>query len=246
MVKNTQGGSKHKSLARKDYNLSEQHIRLSQHRDECYAKVSKMLGNGMCLVDIILDNFVHHDIVCHIRGKFRNKHKKNNMVSLQSFLLVGIREWTNQLNACDLLFVYSHHHINSLPISLLNYNHNNLDDQQQQLFSDSHTTNSPLTPSLPTLDNHNLNHNLNHNDNDIDFLLLWGKGTQVPFKSLLEHRVFSYCSSPSWNILNEYSCTFIDILFKVCVSTIKHVHFRFSVQNVRVECPWLAEYYFFP
>jgi len=199
MVKNTQGGSKHKSLARKDYNLSEQHIRLSQHRDECYAKVSKMLGNGMCLVDIILDNLLHHDIVCHIRGKFRNKHKKNNMVSLQSFLLVGIREWTNQLNACDLLFVYSHHHINSLPISLLNYNHNNL-EQQQPLFSDSHTTNTLLT-TTPSLTIHKHDHEHEHEHDDIDFLSLWGKGTQVPFKSLLEHRVFSYSESPSWNIV---------------------------------------------
>lgn len=161
MVKNTQGGSKHKSLARKDNNnhFAEQHIRLSQHRDECYAKVSKMLGNGMCLVDIILDNHIHHDIVCHIRGKFRNKHKKNNMVSLQSFLLVGIREWTNQLNACDLLFVYSHHHINSLPISLLNNSQNNL--QQHFDFQDSHNT-------LHTTHQHNHIH-LPLTEHNIDF-----------------------------------------------------------------------------
>ena len=76
----------------------------------------------MCLVDIILDNTIHHDIVCHIRGKFRNKNKNNNLVSIHSILLVGIRQWTNQLNACDLLFVYSHHHINSLPISLFTHN----------------------------------------------------------------------------------------------------------------------------
>ena len=87
MVKNTQGSSKHKSFARKNLH-DDQQIRLSQHHDECYAKVNKMLGNGMCLVDIILDNTIHHDIVCHIRGKFRNKNKNN--------IAISISRWTKQ------------------------------------------------------------------------------------------------------------------------------------------------------
>lgn len=142
MVKNTQGGSKHKSFARKNIHDDLQ-IRLSQHHDECYAKVNKMLGNGMCLVDIILDNTIHHDIVCHIRGKFRNKNKNNNLVSIHSILLVGIRQWTNQLNACDLLFVYSQHHINSLPISL--FTHNSLQHNYHSFqFSNDNTTHDTI------------------------------------------------------------------------------------------------------
>ena len=163
MVKNTQGGSKHKSFARKNLH-DDQQIRLSQHHDECYAKVNKMLGNGMCLVDIILDNTIHHDIVCHIRGKFRNKNKNNNLVSIHSILLVGIRQWTNQLNACDLLFVYSHHHINSLPISLFHNNHLHYDNDVS--FSHDNTTHNSLT----TLDNNDHNQQLQQNiDQDIDF-----------------------------------------------------------------------------
>ena len=165
MVKNTQGGSKHKSFARKNIH-DDQQIRLSQHHDECYAKVNKMLGNGMCLVDIILDNTIHHDIVCHIRGKFRNKNKNNNLVSIHSILLVGIRQWTNQLNACDLLFVYSHHHINSLPISLFHNNHLHYDNDVS--FSHDNTTHNTLT----TLDNNHHNQQLllqQNIDQDIDF-----------------------------------------------------------------------------
>ena len=163
MVKNTQGGSKHKSFARKD-NHHDEHIRLSQHHNECYAKVSKMLGNGMCLVDIILDNNIHTDIICHIRGKFRNKHKKNNMVSIQSILLVGIREWTKQLHACDLLFVYSHHHIHSLPISLFSI--------QQPLDDNiSFIDNNNNTQHTNSFENKQLEQPLQQHeqDDDIDF-----------------------------------------------------------------------------
>ena len=178
MVKNTQGGSKHKSFARK--NSNDQQIRLSQHHDECYAKVSKMLGNGMCLVDIILDNSIHHDIVCHIRGKFRNKNKNHNFVSIHSILLVAIRQWTNQLNACDLLFVYSHHHINSLPISLFH-------SQQQQHtlsfhFSDNNDSTTPLTLTQTQL------HHEHDNDN-IDFSLIW-EGGDAPLEP--PHRSFPF------------------------------------------------------
>ena len=165
MVKNTQGGSKHKSFARKDSH--EQHIRISTHHDECYAKVSKMLGNGMCLVDIILDNNIHHDIVCHIRGKFRNKNKNNNFVSIHSILLVGIRQWTKQLHACDLLFVYSTLHINSLPISL--FTHNSLQHEKHS-FQFSNHDNSTLSTTLPLQhDTLPLQHDTLPLQHDIDF-----------------------------------------------------------------------------
>ena len=170
MVKNTQGGSKHKSFARKNYN-NDQQIRLSQHHDECYAMVSKMLGNGMCLVDIIIDNSIHQDIVCHIRGKFRNKNKNHNLVSIHSILLVGIRQWTNQLKACDLLFVYSHHHINSLPISLLlsHNSHNSQHEQHEQLLF-SHHIDYHKQDKQDNLDNLNKQDNLDNLDIDFDFI----------------------------------------------------------------------------
>jgi len=103
MVKNTTGGSGHKSQARKLVSSGKNNrIRLSENELEQYAYVSKMLGNGMCYV--ITDSGI--TLTCHIRGKFRSRNKKNNMVTVASILLVGIRDWESELKNCDLLEVY--------------------------------------------------------------------------------------------------------------------------------------------
>ena len=128
MVKNTQGGSRHKSQARKLVNaVVSDNVRFPKEDGECFAMVSKMLGNGMCNVNLIYENQLLSNIVCHIRGKFRSRNKKSNFVAIGSTILVGIRSWTSNINACDLLFVYPDNHISSLniPISLSqSINHN--------------------------------------------------------------------------------------------------------------------------
>ena len=54
MVKNTTGGSKHKGMARKLVNAPvNDKIRLPEDECECYGKVIKMLGNGMCHVNLV-------------------------------------------------------------------------------------------------------------------------------------------------------------------------------------------------
>ena len=81
MVRNTQGGSKHKSQARKNANPSvSNNIRYPQEDGECFAKVVKMLGNGMCSVNLVYKDQLYPDVICHIRGKFRSKNKKNNFI----------------------------------------------------------------------------------------------------------------------------------------------------------------------
>jgi len=45
-------------------------------------------------------------MVCFIRGKFRCRNKKNNMVVNGSLVLVGIRDFESSRDKCDLLEVY--------------------------------------------------------------------------------------------------------------------------------------------
>ena len=46
------------------------------------------------------------EMICFIRGKFRSRNKKSNMVVAGSLVLVGIREFESAQNKCDLLEVY--------------------------------------------------------------------------------------------------------------------------------------------
>jgi len=104
MVKNTTGGSGHKSQARKLVASKTSNIvRVSQEEGEKYAIVTKIIGNGMC-------NVTTEDgatLLCHIRGKFKGRNKKNSIISTNSIVLVGIREWESIVKNCDLIEVYS-------------------------------------------------------------------------------------------------------------------------------------------
>ena len=158
MVKNTHGGSKHKSQARKNANPSvSNNIRYPQEDGECFAKVIKMLGNGMCSVNLVYKDQLYSDVVCHIRGKFRSKNKKNNFVSIGSTLLVGLRTWSNNFNVCDLLDIYYDSHLSNihLPTSLNNSN------PHEFIFS-NHSNHNPSSNPIP-------NQSIIH---DIDFLLI--------------------------------------------------------------------------
>jgi hypothetical protein len=50
--------------------------------------------------------------LCHIRGKFRGRGKRDNLIGNNSWLLIGLREWESEkdekkMQNCDLLEVYS-------------------------------------------------------------------------------------------------------------------------------------------
>lgn len=110
MVKNL-GGNKAKGQARKFVTgQKSNHLRFSEHECEVYAQVTKILGNGMCHA-ICMDNIVR---LCHIRGKFRGRGKRDNIVTNGTWILIGLREWEldkkmddKKLQNCDLLEVYS-------------------------------------------------------------------------------------------------------------------------------------------
>lgn len=148
MVKNTTGGSKHKGMARKLVNAPVSNkIRYSEDEDECYAKVTKMLGNGMCHVDLLHKDVLYNNVVCHIRGKFRSRNKKSNLVTIGSTVLVGIRSWTSKIDACDLLCIYNDSQVSSLnlPNSLFQNLHSEPIDNDISFDNYSHNSNLILT-----------------------------------------------------------------------------------------------------
>lgn len=166
MVKNTTGGSKHKGLARKLVNAPvNDKVRLSEDECECYGKVTKMLGNGMCHVNLVYKDSLYENVVCHIRGKFRNRNKRSNLVSNGDTLLVGIRDWESNIDNCDLLFIYNENHIKNISLPSFNF-HNNLSNNKQDddiLFDNSNFQNNLSS-------NSQINTQTFHaNSDDIDF-----------------------------------------------------------------------------
>jgi initiation factor 1A len=115
MVKNTTGGSKTKGQARKFVTAKASNsLRLSEDESEIYAQVIKVLGGSMCHVNDA-DGKI---LLCHIRGKFRGRGKRDNFVGNGTWVLVGLREWETpsdkesfkkKLENCDLLEVYNEH-----------------------------------------------------------------------------------------------------------------------------------------
>lgn len=112
MGRNTHGGSGHKKFARKHNtsgSSSNTFIRTSQDPNEIYGIATKMLGNNMFHCHCI-DNQVR---LCHIRGRFGGRNKRDNIITAGTWILVGLREWENsskntkKMQQCDLLEIYS-------------------------------------------------------------------------------------------------------------------------------------------
>jgi translation initiation factor IF-1 len=125
MVKNF-GGSKTKGYARKNCNSGKKDnaLRLIEEEGEVYAQVTKIFGGKMCQV-ITLDGTVMN---CHIRGAFsRPRGKRDNFIAVNTWVIVGLREWENQeakgktLN-CDLLEVYNDNDKTRLKNNVTNVN----------------------------------------------------------------------------------------------------------------------------
>ena len=151
--RNTTGGSAHKGLARKfiHSNISSNHLlRLPENPGELFAVVSKMLGDGKCRVHVSLDNGSIIELLCHIRGKFRGRNKKHNIVSSSSILLVGLRDWESNLSNCDLIHIFDNSSLSSFPSHLSNIISSLL----------SHSSSYSLTP-LPSIDFHSSTPNPN-------------------------------------------------------------------------------------
>ena len=107
MVKNQTGGNKAKRQGRKFTAPTNSKLRVALEDGEIYAIVTKHFGNAM--IDVLgIDNVSR---LCVIRNKFRGRGKRDNSVSVGTWVLIGEREWekdnVEKKPKCDLLEVYS-------------------------------------------------------------------------------------------------------------------------------------------
>ena len=113
MPKNTTGGKRAKSMARKNVNGSNKgggRLRVPKEEYERVAVVTKMYGNGMFAAT--LDS--GEELRGHIRGKHTGRSKRDNFVRPGALVLVGLRDWEAEAKNCDLLEVYNESEIDQL------------------------------------------------------------------------------------------------------------------------------------
>lgn len=107
MVKNITGGNKSKKQARSSFAPQQtQHVRKATEEDEIYAVVTKIFGGSNC--QVMCNDGISRS--CVIRNKFKTFGKRDNIISIGVWILVGIRTWEvrpNGVQKCDLLEVYS-------------------------------------------------------------------------------------------------------------------------------------------
>ena len=118
MVKNEKGGSNGKKVAHKHaVKSTKSGLRISQSKSEIYGVVKRLNGNTfdvMCVDD--------KERRCFIRGKFKGRGKRDNIIEVDKWVLIGIREFQQapkenaiksnskgkkEMEMCDLLEVYS-------------------------------------------------------------------------------------------------------------------------------------------
>lgn len=111
MVKNF-GGKHGKKIARKNAHSNDgignnKKMRFASGDEEVYGLVTKCLGNSQFL--IICDDRVER--LCILRNKFTGRNKQSNMISIGSWVIVGLRKWEtakpNKKDKCDMLEVYA-------------------------------------------------------------------------------------------------------------------------------------------
>ena len=118
MVKNEKGGCNGKKVAHKHaVKSTKSGLRISQNKSEIYGVVKRLNGNTfdvMCVDD--------KERRCFIRGKFKGRGKRDNIIEVDKWVLIGIREFQQapnenaiksnskgkkEMEMCDLLEVYS-------------------------------------------------------------------------------------------------------------------------------------------
>ena len=172
MVKNTTGGTKTKGLARKHVNAAAgggSKLKIPEDELEVIVYVNAMLGNGMCEVF----NNEGLRFIAHIRNKFKGRHKRSNLITKNSLILCGYRDWENPYKNLDVIFIYDDNNIKALR------NIPNIQIQTLLLRIDSplhHNTHDNLTADI-FHDNDNNTHDNNNNTHDYDHKLLTNNNT---------------------------------------------------------------------
>ena len=172
MVKNTSGGTKTKGLARKHQGGAGGGggggaLRLPKNELEQLVVVSKMLGNGMCEV------FNNDDqrFIAHIRNKFKGRNRRSNDISVNSFILVGLREWEKPALNADVMFVYDindYHAFHSIPNLHSHKLFARVNGGQPDLYNNDHHELDFSFPTTNSTNHHNHNNSLPSNSFDLD------------------------------------------------------------------------------
>ncbi len=116
MVKNKKGGSGHKKMARKNVKPAFVSRKLRKPEDplEIYGRITAVHGGG------------HADVYCQdkktrllvIRGKFKGRNKRGNVIKHNSIVLVGLRDWEvvhpKKKQKVDLIYVYNESNLEEL------------------------------------------------------------------------------------------------------------------------------------
>jgi hypothetical protein len=137
MVKNNNGGNKAKGVARKNTIKRDVHLRVAREEGEIYAQAVKIMGGSIASAIDIYGN----PLRAHIRGKFRGKGKRDNFISPNTWLLVGLHNWQTASNKtdvkdCDILEVYSEIDKNRLKNTVTNINWNIFSSNDAKNISD--------------------------------------------------------------------------------------------------------------
>ena len=138
MVKNYGGGNKAKGFANKHSSKKGEELRTSKDELEVYAQVETMSGGTLCRVKT-LDGT---EMICHIRGKFRGRGKRDNLLANGTWVLVGLRDWEKEpspgkLLNCDLLEVYSNFDKERLQNTVVSVNWHSFVANDNKMCSDS-------------------------------------------------------------------------------------------------------------
>ncbi len=167
MVKNTKGGSGHKSLSRKSQISSSNTIDSiikPQSPLEFFAIVTQFFGNTATVIDSHGSFFR-----CFIRGKFKGRNKRNFIVAPSKLVLVSKRHFeSDSSNNVDLLTVYDSHDISllsnfpSFNLSSLFHTFSSLSSSHSSSLSSSHIDLLFDYSSSSSL-SHNLSDNPSHN-----------------------------------------------------------------------------------
>tara|TARA_B100001142_G_C14139023_1_gene579915 strand:- start:287 stop:850 length:564 start_codon:yes stop_codon:yes gene_type:complete len=108
MPKNKLGGNKAKKMGKKYIDSESDKItRIVKEEGELYAVVTKLLGGSHC--EVICEDNIQR--LCVIRRKFRGRGKRDNTLSIGTWIMIGARTWETvvegKMEKCDLLEVYS-------------------------------------------------------------------------------------------------------------------------------------------
>ena len=107
MSRNTFGGNKTKSFARKlNDDSSSSVLRLPEDTLEVISQVTKILGQGRIIVNTNLSHIPQMQSM--IRNKFRGRSKRNHLIQVGSVILIGLHHWEEpNYKHSDVIHIYS-------------------------------------------------------------------------------------------------------------------------------------------